>query len=167
MLDIGWSEMALIALLALIVIGPKDLPRVMRTVGQWVRKARGFARDFQSSLDEMIQDDELREAKRTIETETRNYRNRGSFGIGKELEKHVDSTGDVRRAAEDLEQSARASDDTQGTARPALESGRPAPTSPPSNGAAEPARSEPEVETAGGSGSDRAAPHSGGSGGTA
>lgn len=103
MLDIGWSEMAMIALLALIVIGPKDLPRVMRTVGQWVRKARGFARDFQSSLDEMIQDDELKEAKRQIETQTRNFKQRESFGIGKELERHLDSDNTIRETATSLQ----------------------------------------------------------------
>jgi len=103
MLDIGWSEMAMIALLALIVIGPKDLPRVMRTVGQWVRKARGIARDFQSSLDEMIQDDELKEARRQIEAQTRHFQERESFGIGKELERHVDSSGTIRQTSEDLD----------------------------------------------------------------
>ena len=43
MFDIGWSEMAVIALLTLIVIGPRELPRVLRTVGQWVRKAQSLA----------------------------------------------------------------------------------------------------------------------------
>ena len=95
MLDIGWSEMAMIALLALMVIGPKDLPRVMRTVGQWVRKARHYARDFQSSLDEMIEDDELREAKRTIEQQTRNINKRDALGIGDALEKHVDPNSNL------------------------------------------------------------------------
>lgn len=103
MFDIGWSEMAMIALLALIVIGPKDLPRVMRTVGQWVRKARGMARDFQSSLDEMIQDDELKEARRQIEEQTQRFQARESFGIGKELERHVDSSGTIRQTSEDLD----------------------------------------------------------------
>jgi sec-independent protein translocase protein TatB len=46
MLDIGWSEMGLILLVALVVIGPKDLPRVARTVGKWSAKARGMARSF-------------------------------------------------------------------------------------------------------------------------
>ena len=43
MLDIGWSEMAVIALLALVVIGPKDLPRVMRSMGKWAHKARAIS----------------------------------------------------------------------------------------------------------------------------
>lgn len=110
MLDIGWSEMAMVALLALIVIGPKDLPRLMRTVGQWVRKARGFARDFQSSLDEMIEDDELREAKRSIEQQTRKMNKRDAFGIGDELGKHVDPDGDLRKSVGDVERQAKGTD---------------------------------------------------------
>jgi sec-independent protein translocase protein TatB len=61
--DIGWSEMAVIALLTLLVIGPKELPRVMRTVGHWLRKAQSLAREFQSGLDQMVQEAELEDAK--------------------------------------------------------------------------------------------------------
>ncbi len=56
MLDIGWSEMAVIALLALVIIGPKDLPRVMRTMGKWAHKARSVSREFQSGIDDMIRE---------------------------------------------------------------------------------------------------------------
>jgi sec-independent protein translocase protein TatB len=130
MLDIGWSEMAMVALLALIVIGPKDLPRLMRTVGQWVRKARGFARDFQSSLDEMIEDDELREAKRSIEQQTRKMNKRNAFGIGDELGKHVDPDGDLRKSVGDVERQAKATDTgTSSTRSVSHGSSAPAPTS--------------------------------------
>ena len=64
--DIGWSEMAVIAILALIVIGPRDLPRVMKTVGQWVRKARSVTREFQSSVDEMIREADLEDARKAL-----------------------------------------------------------------------------------------------------
>lgn len=100
MLDIGWSEMAMIALLALIVIGPKDLPRVMRSIGQWTRKARSIARDFQSGLDDMMRESELDEAKKTVERTSR-------FDVGEELEREVDPGGTVRESAQDLERSAR------------------------------------------------------------
>ena len=106
MLDIGWSEMAMIALIALIVIGPKDLPRVMRTAGQWTRKARTAARDFQSNLEDMIEDEEIREAKESIETETRRLGKRDSFNIGKSLERHVDPDGSVRKSMREIEQGA-------------------------------------------------------------
>lgn len=106
MFDIGWSEMAVVALLALIVIGPKDLPRVMRTVGKWVRKARSVASDFQSSLDDMMRESELDEARRSIDS-ARHY------DPTKEFEKTVDPTGSVGEEARRLESDARreASDD--------------------------------------------------------
>jgi sec-independent protein translocase protein TatB len=64
MLDIGWSELAVIAAVAIIVIGPKDLPLALKAVGQWVAKARSLAREFQGSVDEMI-----REAERAAEVD--------------------------------------------------------------------------------------------------
>jgi Tat protein translocase TatB subunit len=67
MFDLGWSEMAIIMLVALIVIGPKDLPKVARTLGQWTGKARALARDFQRSLDDMAREAELDEIKKTID----------------------------------------------------------------------------------------------------
>ncbi|MCB2054272.1 MAG: twin-arginine translocase subunit TatB [Geminicoccaceae bacterium] len=68
MFDLGWSEMAVIMLVAIIVIGPKDLPKVARTVGKWTGKARAMARDFQRSLDEMAREAELDEIKKTVES---------------------------------------------------------------------------------------------------
>ncbi|MEZ5846358.1 MAG: Sec-independent protein translocase protein TatB [Geminicoccaceae bacterium] len=67
MFDLGWSEMAVIMLVAIIVIGPKDLPRVARSVGKWTGKARALARDFQRSLDDMAREAELDEIKKTVE----------------------------------------------------------------------------------------------------
>lgn len=61
MFDIGYSELLLIGIVALLVIGPKDLPRVMRSVGQWVSKARGMARHFRSGVDAMIREAEIDE----------------------------------------------------------------------------------------------------------
>ena len=62
MFDIGWSEMAIMALVALIVIGPRELPHVLRTIGRWVGKARAMAREFQGSFDDMVRDSELDKA---------------------------------------------------------------------------------------------------------
>ena len=61
MFDVAPTELMLVAVIALVVIGPKDLPRVMRVVGQWVARARGVARQFRSGFDEMIRESELRE----------------------------------------------------------------------------------------------------------
>ena len=59
MFDVAPTEFRLVALIALLVIGPKDVPRLMRTVGQWVAKARGVARQFRSGFDEMVRESEL------------------------------------------------------------------------------------------------------------
>jgi sec-independent protein translocase protein TatB len=65
--DIAWSELALIGAVALIVIGPKDLPRVMRSLGQWTRRARAMAAEFQRNLDDMMREAELDEIRREVE----------------------------------------------------------------------------------------------------
>ena len=59
MFDIGWTELAIIALIALLVIGPKDLPQAMRTISGWVRRIRGMAREFQSGVEDMVREAEL------------------------------------------------------------------------------------------------------------
>ncbi|MEM7505454.1 MAG: Sec-independent protein translocase protein TatB [Pseudomonadota bacterium] len=52
MFDLGWTELLLIGAVALIVVGPKDLPRMLRTLGQYTGKARGMAREFQRSMED-------------------------------------------------------------------------------------------------------------------
>ena len=64
MFDIGWQELFIIAVLAIIVVGPKDLPKALKTVTIWVRKARSMAREFQSGVDEMVRESELDEFKK-------------------------------------------------------------------------------------------------------
>lgn len=64
MFDIAPTELMLVALVALVVIGPKDLPRLMRTVGYWVGRARGVARHFRSGLDEMMRQSEVEEMEK-------------------------------------------------------------------------------------------------------
>ncbi len=59
MFDVAPQELLLVAVVALLVIGPKDLPRAMRFVGKWVGKARGVARQFRSGIDTMIRESEL------------------------------------------------------------------------------------------------------------
>lgn len=64
MFDVAPTELMLVALVALLVIGPKDLPRVMRVVGQWIARVRGMARHFRSGMDEMIRQAEVEEMER-------------------------------------------------------------------------------------------------------
>lgn len=67
MFDLAWSEIFLIGIVALLVVGPKELPDLLRTVGRWVRKARMMASNFQSTFDQMMRDEELAKAKRDLE----------------------------------------------------------------------------------------------------
>ena len=64
MFGIDSTELLVVAVVALLVIGPKDLPRMMRTVGQWVGKARGVARHFRTGMDAMIREAELEELEK-------------------------------------------------------------------------------------------------------
>jgi sec-independent protein translocase protein TatB len=67
--DIASSELMLVVLVALLVIGPQDLPRVLRVVGKWVGKARGVAAHFRSGFDEMIRQSELEELEKKWKSE--------------------------------------------------------------------------------------------------
>ena len=67
MFDIGYSELLVIAVVALIVVGPKDLPVMLRKVGQFVGKLRGMASEFRASFDEMARQSELDELRKEVE----------------------------------------------------------------------------------------------------
>jgi sec-independent protein translocase protein TatB len=64
MFGVDSSELILVAILALIFIGPKDLPQALRTVGRWVGQIRGMARHFQTGIDAMIREAELEEMEK-------------------------------------------------------------------------------------------------------
>ncbi|OQW57017.1 MAG: twin arginine-targeting protein translocase TatB [Proteobacteria bacterium SG_bin9] len=67
MFDIGWSELVLIGVVALIVLGPKELPGVLRMVGQWVGKARRMAADFQGQFQEAMREAEMADVKKSFD----------------------------------------------------------------------------------------------------
>ena len=71
MFDIAWSELLLIAIVALVVIGPKDLPQALRVVGQWMAKARLMAQEFQSHLDDMMREADVETMKKEFRDMTR------------------------------------------------------------------------------------------------
>ena len=64
MFDLGWSEMMIVGVLALIIIGPKDLPRVFKQLSYWIKQLRGMASEFQSGIDEMVKEADLEDVKK-------------------------------------------------------------------------------------------------------
>jgi sec-independent protein translocase protein TatB len=89
--DIGWPELLLIGTVALIVIGPKDLPNALRVAGFWFRKARSLSREFQSSVEQMIREAELEEIRKDLKKAT-------EFDIEKEFQNTVDPTGELAQS---------------------------------------------------------------------
>ncbi len=67
MFDIGWTELLVILVVILVVVGPKDLPRIVRTFGQWSGKARAYARDFQRTIEEAAEETEMAAIRKEIE----------------------------------------------------------------------------------------------------
>ncbi len=67
MFDIGWSEFVVIAVVALIAIGPKELPSVLRTIGQWMGKARRMAAEFQGQFQEAMREAEMADLKKSFD----------------------------------------------------------------------------------------------------
>ncbi len=69
MFDVSSSEFLLVVVIALVVIGPKDLPKVLRFVGKWMGKARAVAAQFRSGLDDMVRQSELEELEKKWKAE--------------------------------------------------------------------------------------------------
>ena len=88
MFDIGWQELFIVAILALIVVGPKDLPRALRTIMGLVRKARMMARDFQDGIDDVVREADLDDMKNKIE-------NLSDGDINEQIQDAIDPTGDL------------------------------------------------------------------------
>lgn len=86
MLDIGWQELFFIGVVALLVVGPKDLPHTLGAMARLYRKARGMASEFQNGVSEMVREAEMDEIKRNVEKA-------GSFDMEKELKSLADPTG--------------------------------------------------------------------------
>jgi sec-independent protein translocase protein TatB len=67
MLDIGWSELLVLAIVAIVVVGPKDLPKLMRTVGFYAGKGRRMAADFRRQFHEVVAESEAEEVRKNLE----------------------------------------------------------------------------------------------------
>jgi sec-independent protein translocase protein TatB len=86
--DLGMSELLLIGVVALVVIGPKDLPKALRVAGFWVRKARTLSREFQSSVEQMIREAELDDMRQQLKKAS-------EVDFDKEFRRTIDPTGSL------------------------------------------------------------------------
>ncbi len=94
MFDFAWSEIALIGVVALIAIGPKDMPGALKAVSGVIKKARRMASEFQSHVDDLVREADLHEVRDQI-NEIRNFDLRGH------VERAIDEDGSIRRTLED------------------------------------------------------------------
>jgi len=90
MFDISWGELLLIGVVALVFIGPKELPTVLRTLGQWMAKLRRMATEFQNQFHEAMREAEVADLKKQVEDMTSQAQSYANF----------DPVGDVRQELE-------------------------------------------------------------------
>ncbi len=98
MLDIGWNELMIVALVTIIVVGPKELPHVLRTVTKLTRKLRSMASEFQSGIDDLAREAELDDLKKSIE-------DTASRDLEDEIESAIDPTGEFADSMHEIGES--------------------------------------------------------------
>jgi sec-independent protein translocase protein TatB len=133
MFDISWTEFLLIGVVALIVIGPKELPAVMRTMGQWTRKVRSMAADFQNQFQEAMREAEMADLKKQVDDMTH-------FDPLKDVKSSIDEVkSSFDTMGKDLQASVEAKPAETSGASPAVATGLAATVAPPAEapGAAE------------------------------
>ncbi|NVK18235.1 MAG: twin-arginine translocase subunit TatB [Methylocystaceae bacterium] len=91
MLDIGWTEIAIILVIAILVVGPKDLPKAMRSVAKMVGKVKAMMREFQSNIDDMIKETELEEVKNQISSARH-------MNLDNKISETIDSDGELKKS---------------------------------------------------------------------
>jgi sec-independent protein translocase protein TatB len=143
MFDIGWSELLLIGIVALIAIGPKELPGALRTLGQWMAKIRRMAAEFQGQFQEAMREAEIDQLKKDMDDMAAKAQNYAHFDPLEDVRKDVEkSLGDLPP----LDQPGPTATAEVATAPPAPDTpatGLPAPASEPSAAAASQAPAEP------------------------
>ena len=108
MFDISWTEFLLVGIVALIVIGPKELPGVLRTLGQYTRKVRGMAAEFQNQFQEAMREAEMVDLKKQVDDMAHDFKSYDPLKsvredletAGKDIEKSI-TTGPETKLAED------------------------------------------------------------------
>src|ERR1700674_1649219 len=117
MFDIGGSELVVIAVVALIAIGPKELPGVLRMVGQWMGKARKMAAEFQGQFQEAMREAEMADLKKSFDEVKEAASGFTGGNLMTSLEKDVSKSLDI----DVLDKSAATATDTSATETPAIE----------------------------------------------
>jgi sec-independent protein translocase protein TatB len=142
MFDIGWSELLVIGVVALIAIGPKELPGVLRMVGQWMGKARRMAAEFQGQFQEAMREAEMADLKKSFEEVREAASSFSPTGMISSLQRDVDKALDIEGVDKPSGTTAAAGDTSDTTAAAGTSSSEPVvtPTSP------EPPRPETFVE---------------------
>jgi sec-independent protein translocase protein TatB len=100
MLDIGWSELVVIGVVALIAIGPKELPGVLRMIGQWLGKARRMASDFQGQFNEAMREAEMADIKKSFDDISAASRDLHPTKLLASLEEHARERDEEERTAQ-------------------------------------------------------------------
>jgi sec-independent protein translocase protein TatB len=95
MFDIGWSELLVIGVVALIAIGPKELPGVLRMVGQWMGKARRMAAEFQGQFQEALREAEMADLKKSFDEVREAASDFKSGNLISSLQRDVDKALDI------------------------------------------------------------------------
>ena len=102
MFDLSWSELLLIGIVALIFIGPKELPGVLRTLGQWMSKIRRMAGDFQNQFHDAMREAELADLKKEVDEMAAQAANYSNFDPLADVRKEMESAQrDVESAVAD------------------------------------------------------------------
>ncbi|GAA3853257.1 Sec-independent protein translocase protein TatB [[Pseudomonas] carboxydohydrogena] len=115
MFDIGWSELVVIGVVALIAIGPKELPGVLRMIGQWVGKARRMASDFQGQFNEAMREAEMADIKKSFDDISAASRDLHPTKLLASLEEHA------REREQEEQRSAQATSDTPAADMPPID----------------------------------------------
>ena len=102
MFDIGWGELLVIGIVTLIVIGPKELPGLLRTLGQWTGKLRQMASEFQSQFNEALREAELEELRKQAEKlgDAATSLSNPVEKLGEEVRAAIEQPGEAAKPAE-------------------------------------------------------------------
>ena len=101
MFDLGWGELLVVGVVALVVLGPKELPNALRTISNLTKTARKLANEFQSGVNEIVREADLEDARKAAQSISK-----GS--ISKAIEKAVDPTGEMKSTITGIEKEAKA-----------------------------------------------------------